>query len=382
MTLLISFIALVLVGIGIITLSNVLVFPRLRATHTLGGVLPFVSVMVPARNEADVIENTVRCLLNQDYPKYEVILLDDDSSDNTREIVRQVADNDCRLTVMCGRPLPDGWVGKNWACHQMAQVAKGDILVFTDADVVWKPSALLSLVAEVVRTEADLYTIWPTQITVTWAERLCVPLMALVVLGYLPIVGTHYLPFGAFGASNGQCMAWRKRAYFQLGGHQGVRNAVLEDVTLARKVKVHRLRLRMADGNALLTCRMYTDWLSVRNGYAKNILAGYGSSIIALLLATIFHWLIFIFPWLWLIFGWAFWEGPHYPGLPLALIIIGLVVRALTASFTQQRVIDSIYMPVSVMLMTRIALQSIWWKYRYGGPRWKGRTIPMEQTST
>ncbi|GAB4526629.1 MAG: hydroxychlorobactene glucosyltransferase CruC [Anaerolineae bacterium] len=363
------FVTLALLVISLTTLLNVFLFPRLRprTVHTA----PFVSVMIPARNEAAVIGETVQRLLAQDYPHYELLLLDDHSDDGTGDLARaaaQAAGSAERLTVLQGKPLPPGWMGKNWACHQMQEAARGEILLFTDADVRWSPEGLRALVSEFERTQADLYTIWPTQQTLSWAERLCVPLMALVIIGYLPIIGTHYIPLSAFGAANGQCMAWRRRAYDALGGHYAVRDNVLEDVTLARMVKGRGGRLRMADGNQLVSCRMYTGWASVRDGFAKNILAGYGS-VAALLLATVFHLAVFILPLVWLITG-AF--GGWWP---LALIVLGVLVRAVTAAFTHQRVLDALLLPLSVLLMTRIAVQALWWHYRYGGPKWKGRVI-------
>jgi len=358
-----------LLVISLTAITNVFALPHLK-NHAMGGgdeKQPFVSVMIPARDEAAVIGGTIACLLAQDYPQYEIILLDDQSTDGTAEVALQAAGDDPRLRIQPGTPLPPGWMGKNWACQQMQQNAKGDILVFTDADVIWEPNALRALVENMIATQADLYTVWPTQQTVTWAERLTVPLMALVILGYLPIVGTHYLPLAAFGAANGQCMAWRRAAYDTVGGHQAVSDNVLEDVTLARMAKAAELCLRMADGNKLIRCRMYTDWPSVRDGYAKNILAGYGNSIPLLLGATVFHWGIFLVPWVWLLVAPGLW--------PLVLIIAGLGVRALTAAFTHQRVTDALLLPVSVLVMTRIAFQAIYWQWRYGGPVWKGRVV-------
>jgi len=330
--------------------------------------------MIPARNEAAVIGDTVKRLLDQTYANYEILLLDDNSDDGTTQIARDAAADDPRLTVIDGKPVPPGWMGKNWACHQMVEQANGEILLFTDADVIWAPTALGGLVQHMQRTQADLFTVWPTQHTVTWWERLTVSLMAFAILAYLPVIGTHYVPMSAFGAANGQCMAWRRKAYDQIGGHQIVSDNVLEDVTLARMVKVSGKRLRMADGNRQVSCRMYTDWLSVRNGYAKNILAAYGS-VPALVAATIFHILVFLGPWAWLIVGLLDPDLFGWPAWPLSLIITGLSIRALTAAYTHQRVADALLMPLSVLLMTRIAFQSIWWHYTQGGPSWKGRVI-------
>ena len=368
------FVLLALIGMAAITIVNTFAFSRLGQSPRTGQ-QPLVSVLIPARNEAEVITRTVYSLLTQTYPNFEIIVLDDNSADGTADIVRRVADQNSRLRVVSGASLPKDWSGKNWACHQLSQLAQGEILVFTDADVTWAPQALSSLVVEMEQTQADLLTIWPTQQTHSWAERLTVPLMALVVIGYLPLPLVHFTPWSTFAAANGQCMAFRRQAYQAIQGHRAVRGEVLEDVTLSRHVKRHGLRLRMVDGAELVNCRMYQDWSAVRDGFAKNILAGYGGQITFLLLATIFHWLVFLGPWLWLALGWAEADQTGWPFGPLLLIGLGIGIRALTAALTRQRILDALLMPVSVLLMTRIALQAIWWQWRYGGPRWKGRTI-------
>jgi chlorobactene glucosyltransferase len=382
---------LTILGIAIV---NALTFPRLHPVKPkpppivyppVGG--PRVSVLIPARDEAGVIAQTVRSLLEQDYHPLEVIVLDDDSQDGTGDIAqsaaRTTAGVDPRLRVIRGAPLLPGWLGKNWACHQLAQSATGDILIFADADVEWKPGSVAALVEMLIHAKADLLTVWSTQITKTWGERLVVPLMALVIMGYLSVWLVNKTSWTPFAAANGQCLAFRRKAYAAVGGHVAVRDQIIEDIQLARRIKAKGMRLWMADGAGMIACRMYRDWGSVRNGYAKNILAGYGGRVSFLALATLFHWLIFLFPVAWLIFGWALpHDGgyPPYPAYPLALIVLGIGIRALTAAATRQRVVDAIFMPISVVLMTVIAAQAVYWQWRYGGAKWKGRVIKKETT--
>lgn len=347
-------------------LSNLVFFPRLQRHPSLKQ--PFVSILIPARNEAAIIGKTISALQAQDYPNYEIMVWDDQSEDDTALIVKALGEHDARVTLVSGDTPQAGWAGKNWACHNLAQHAQGDLLVFTDADVQWQPKALSSLIPHQQKTNADLLTIWPTQQTETWAERLCVPLMAFVILGYLQILTVHYLPFAIFGAANGQCMLWKKSAYERVGGHEAVASRVLDDVTLARIAKSHRLNVRMADGNRLIQTRMYTDWPSVRDGFAKNILAGYGNSVVVLMAATIFHWVVFLLPY-------ALLFSAEYQLLALIWIAMAFGLRGLSAWYTHQRIGDAVLMPLSVLLMTRIALQAIQWN-NSGGPRWKGRTLP------
>ena len=375
--LLISFALLV---IGITVIVNLIFFPRLQQVPPEKQ--PKVSVMIPARDEAAAISQTVRQVLEQTYTNFELIVLDDHSSDGTAELALQAAGSDDRFHLLQGETLPPGWLGKNWACHQLSQAAKGELLLFLDADVSLQPEALTALVAHMQRTHAELLTIWPTQLTYSWGEHLVVPLINFVILGYLPILAVHYTPWRAFAAANGQCLLYSKSAYQKIGGHVAVRDEVVEDVALARRVKglIHARPggtsawrryfsspLRMADGNWLVRCWMYPQgWSQVRDGFSKNILGGHGNSIVFLLASTLFHWLVFIVPWVWLVFGGGWWA--------LSLGVTGIMLRGLTAAFTHQRVFDALWMPLSVVLMTDIALHAIIWHYS-GTTSWKGRNL-------
>jgi chlorobactene glucosyltransferase len=362
-----------LIVIALISVVNTLTFPRLRCARPAR--TPFVSVLVPARDEADVIGQTLSRLLNQTYPSFEVIVLDDGSTDGTLEQARQAAAGDLRASVISGEPLPVGWLGKNWACHQLAGHARGDILVFTDADVRWEPEALFALVDLMDKAEARTFTVWPTQETLTWGERLVVPMMMFAIMGYLPELCVRYLPWPVFAAANGQCLAFRRDTYYRIGGHAAVRSNVVEDVGLAQNTKHNGLRLVMSTGNQIIRTRMYQSWPEVRDGFAKNILAGHGGQPVFLVLSAAFHWLLFLLPWVWLAIGWAVSVGPGWPWFPLALVGLGVGVRALSGAVTHQRTADAFLLPLSTILMTIIAIESLWWHFRYGGPQWKGRTV-------
>jgi chlorobactene glucosyltransferase len=362
-----------LIIIALISILNTLTFPRLRPTSPAR--TPYVSVLIPARDEGEIIGDTVTCHLRQDYPGYELIVLDDGSTDGTSKLARETASGDPRLRVIEGEPLPGGWLGKNWACHQLSKHARGEILVFTDADVRWAPKALSALVGLMEETGADTFTVWPTQETRTWAERLVVPMMMFVIFGYLPELCVRYVPWPVFAAANGQCLAFRRQAYERAGGHSRVRSNVVEDVGLAWETKRQGMRLVMSTGNHLVGARMYHNWPEVRDGFAKNILAGHGGQPVTLLLSALLHWLLYLLPWLWLALGWGIPLGPRWPWFPLALVGLGIGVRALTAAVTHQRLEDALLLPISTLLMTAIAARSLWWHYRYGGPQWKGRTV-------
>jgi chlorobactene glucosyltransferase len=374
------FISFALLIIGITVILNLVFFPRLQQGWPEEQ--PRLSVLIPARDEAAVISQTVRRVLAQTYSNFELIVLDDHSSDSTAELALQAAGSDERFHLFYSEALPRGWLGKNWACHQLSKAASGELLLFIDADVWLQSVALVALVGHMQRTRAELLTIWPTQLTDSWGERLVVPLINFAILGYLPILPVHYTYWHIFAAANGQCMMFNASAYQKVGGHAAVRDQVVEDVALARRVKarIHASPgitadwrntfsspLQMADGNRLISCRMYPQgWPQVRDGFSKNILSGHGNSVTFLLASTVFHWLVFIVPWVWLVFGGSWWA--------LGLGIAGILIRGLTAAFAHQRVFDALWMPLSVVLMTNIALHAIIWHYS-GTATWKGRNL-------
>ncbi|HSH04917.1 MAG TPA: glycosyltransferase [Anaerolineae bacterium] len=373
--------------LNITLFTNLRQFPRLTTAPTTSNT-PFISVLIPARNEAAVITKTITALSHQTYPHYEIILLDDNSTDNTATLARAAAPPN-KLTIIPGQPLPSGWLGKNWACHQLSQVAQAPLLLFIDADVTLAPTALAALAHHQTSTNANLLTIWPTQITLTWSERLIIPLINFAILTYLPLYPVHHTHHPSFAAANGQCLLFHRSAYDAIGGHAAVRHQIIEDVVLAQNIKRNKQQLRMALGNQLVNCRMYPHWSAVRDGLAKNILAGHNNSLLFLAASTLFHWTLFIFPWLWLLFA------PFTNQLPLnttpynltphltlqfsyilaALFILnGILLRYLVAHFSHQRRRDALFLPFSVVLMTIIAAQSAWWHLR-GRNQWKGRTI-------
>jgi chlorobactene glucosyltransferase len=368
---------IILLGLALITITNVLSFPRLAKQAQAQASAPVtVSLLVPARNEAGKISETVRCLLAQEYPYLEVLVLDDQSDDATAAEARQAAADNPRFRLLCGEALPSGWLGKNWACQQLAAAARGDILIFTDADVRWEPGALSAVLEQMQHQRADLLTVWPTQQTITWGERLVVPLMTFVILAYLPELAVRNIPWPIFAAANGQCLAFRRAAYHAIGGHAAVQRSVLDDMTLAWAIKRARLRLVMALGAGQIWARMYTGWVSVRAGFAKNILAGHGGKPFLLVLSALFHWTLFLLPWAWLLLGTLApgLAGHAWPGVPAALMLLGLGIRLLSAAATRHRLADAFLLPVSIVLMTLIAAQALAWHWR-GAATWKGRPI-------
>lgn len=263
---------------GSVLLLNLLTFRR--PTGMLPNPAPFVSIVVPARNEALNIEACVRSLLAQDYPNFEVVVLDDNSEDETGAILAAILQEQGekgRLRVLSGTPLPHGWAGKNWACHQLA-LASRDVtegyLLFTDADTVHHPACLRRAVAEATRDNLALLSLFPEQEVVTPAEQLVVPLLSLQILGYLPLLAMEYHPLPDVAAANGQYLLFQRNVYFAMGGHQAIAPEIAEDVSLARLSKRWG-RIRMANGAGLVRCRMYRNGAEVIRGFRRSFSSGF-----------------------------------------------------------------------------------------------------------
>ncbi len=289
---------LLLVATNVVLNWKVFVAPRARRFYPANSGTPMVSVLIPARNEALRISPCVRSVLAQDYPNYEVLVLDDHSEDETATVVIGHGfsrGEGARNRLLEGGPLPAGWTGKAWACHQLAAEARGEYLLFTDADTVHDPASLGALLGHAMDTDAALLSAWPRQITGTWSEHAVIPLVYVLLLGALP----HYLlrrlqrhpeyaryskaaSLRTLGAANGQYLLFRRDAYEAIGGHKAVSDHLVEDVALGRLVAertAEGLRLINCDGSQLVRCRMYTSFLEVWEGFTKNLRAAFAESL-------------------------------------------------------------------------------------------------------
>lgn len=347
--------------------SNLVFYGRLTPISTSPS-SPLLSICIPARNEGAVIGRTISTLLDQSHFNFELLILDDQSTDQTAAVVAVYAQQDSRVQLLEGRPLPAGWLGKNWACQQLGQEADGELILFTDADVRWRPGSLTALLHTRQATAADLLSVWPTQITGSWSEWLVVPLMKFAVLNYLPLVGVHHSPWPIFAAANGQTLLFTRPIYQKIGGHTAVKDQIVEDVALAKAVKSAGGRLRLVDGGSMIAARMYTSWSQVRRGFGKNILAGHADSVPFLILSTVWHWAAFVVPWAMVIV---------YPGwVSLTLLLLALSLRLVTELASDRQPLialaRAVTMPLGVVLMTGVALQALAWHWG-NGPVWKER---------
>jgi hypothetical protein len=257
---------------ALLTLLNLSVFRRLRRA---GKTKTAVSVLIPARNEASNIGEALRSVLNSVGVEFEVIVLDDNSTDHTAAIVREWVATDSRVRLEQAPPLRAGWCGKQHACHCLAGHARHDLLFFMDADVRLSPDALGRMVGLMERPDAPaLASGFPKQLFGSFGEKLLLPLIHFVLLGFLPMHLMRWTRWPAFSAGCGQLFITRADAYRRAGGHAGIRASLHDGVKLPRLFRRAGFATELFDATDVAECRMYQSSQETWAGLAKNATEG------------------------------------------------------------------------------------------------------------
>ena len=256
-----------------VTLVNLAIFRAPARVKDPSG--QSVSVLIPARDEADNIGPALRAALSQEHAEIEVVVLDDGSTDGTDGIVARAAASDPRVRLIRGAPLPPGWNGKQHACHQLAAAATHPVLLFVDADVRLAPDCVARMLGYLERRSLDLVSGFPHQITRTLGERVVIPQILVLLLGYLPLPIARIARSDArFAAGCGQMMMVRRHAYRDAGGHAAFRERMHDGLNLPRNIRGTGGRTDILDATPLAEVRMYDNWPDIWSGFAKNATEG------------------------------------------------------------------------------------------------------------
>jgi hypothetical protein len=343
---------------------NVRQFPVLRGRPETGSDTgipagsrrPAVSLLVPVRNEAARLAATMPAILAQDVD--EIVLLDDESTDDTRALAESLVAGRAHARVERGAPAPPGWVGKTWACHQLAARASGSVLVFCDADVLLAEGAIDATIAEMKAQQADVFSVFSRQITGSLGEHLITPLIDDVLLCFLPF-GLLSADVPQAATASGALLVFTRAAYDQLGGFAAVRGEIVEDVAMARRTRKAGLKLGLALGGQQAAVRMYHGYREVLAGLSRGLLPVTGGSPTRLVLATGWHLLAYTLPWA---------LAPRRRGwlVPLAL---GVAERALVEIKTGRGAVwQALLTPLSPLAAAPLVARSL-----RGNQHWKGR---------
>lgn len=348
-----------------VVLYNFLFAFRIGKVKTGIAEWPLVSVLIPARNEENNIAACIYSVLDQSYRNIEVIVLDDNSTDRTFEIAAETFSGNDRVKIFRGGELPEGWLGKNRACHQLAGYARGDYFLFIDADVRLGSGAIESAVSVITKNSLSLLSVFPTQLMNNPGEKLVVPLMNWLLLSFLPLPLVHKSRSKSFAAANGQFMFFERNAYFSIGGHEKVKDKIVEDMELAREIKKSGLKMMTGLGGNSVFCGMYSSFSDAFMGFAKNFFPGFSvpSALFIILIMMLF--LLFTFP-----LAAVFWHPIFL--IPAALIFLSRVLISIMSR--QSVMLNAILHIPQMIVMSAVGVYSVA-AARFKTVLWKGRRL-------
>lgn len=323
-----------------------------------------VSVLIPARNEENNIGNILQDLIKQDYSNIEIIVFDDQSEDKTREIVKEFAAADTRIRLVSSEGLPEGWLGKNYACYSLSKHSKGDYLLFLDADVRIKNNAIGKAVSFSMKHDLTLISIFPKQIIGSTGERITVPNMNYILLSLLPLILVRKSKFPSLSAANGQFMFFNSGIYNSVEPHILMKNNKVEDISIARylKQKWHKISCLVGDDD--IDCRMYSGFTDAVTGFSKNVIAFFGNSF---LLALIF-WLITTFGFLAVLFSLSEW-------LFIVYLAAYLLTRIFISVSSHQNILYNLVFIIPLQISMGIFIYKAFINKFFREYQWKGRNI-------
>jgi len=336
-------------------------FVQIRTPKRTSDLLESVGVIVPMRNEAENVEGLVATLAAQE-GSFHFYLLDDNSEDQTFELLQRFAGADSRFTVIKGAALDDKWIGKTWALQQLFEASKEDVLVSIDADVRLSNNAINKAVTTMHGARLDFVSPYPRQIAQSFAERLIQPLLQWSWLTTVPLRYAESSGQKSMAVANGQFFVVRRSALISIGGYQTVKHAVIDDVFLARELIKSGSSGTVINGSDIAETHMYSSWNEIEAGYGKSLSKAFGS-IVGAIFVVAFLFITSIAP---LILGLL---GNVYGWLGFAAIV---GTRVLSAIKSRGNLLDSVLHPISVIALIYLIVYSYLMR---GSIQWKGRTV-------
>jgi len=377
-----QYVVLFILGLMLLNLVlNNFVFKNVE-NYSLGGQVfknpPIISVLIPARNEAGNISRCLKSLLKQDYPNLEIIVLNDNSNDGTSKVVKVIAEKDNRVRLVEGAPLADGWIGKNFASHQLAKYAKGEYFIFTDADTLHFPKTVSSAFGALITTKVDALSIYPRQIMVTFAERMTVPIINTALQCFIPFILIKKSKSPLFSTALGQFMMFKREAYEKIGGYESIKGNMVDDIQISKKIKKAGYKFMIFDGRNAIYCRMYKNLKGVITGLAKSIYPAFNGNVLALFSFTGVLTATLLVPFILLPLGAFLLDWPAaIIRLMIFQVIIVLAIKTIFAIRYKQRMLDILLAPVSMAIIDALIFLSFF-QAKYGeGLLWKGRVYDV-----
>lgn len=323
-----------------------------------------VSVLIPARNEEANIGYILEDLKNQSYKNIEVIVFNDQSEDRTGYVVAEYVNSDNRFRLINSDCLPEGWYGKNYACHSLAGAATGEYLLFLDADVRAGKSLISDSINMAEDNKTGLISIFPGQKIISFGEAVTVPNMNFILLSLLPLILVRKSAYPSLSAANGQFMLFEAKTYREIMPHKKMKMEKVEDIEIARFFKRQSIPVACLLGDERIECRMYRGFSDSVNGFSKNVVSFFGNSF---LLALMF----------WIVTTFGFLLVLNYMPLSVFIIYIAveLLIRILISVASRQSVMKNILCSVPLQLSLGLFIYKAFKNKYFGNYEWKGRKI-------
>jgi chlorobactene glucosyltransferase len=378
--------AIIAIGLVIFMLNLILNLRSLKTPPTKSKVPqdePLISVLIPARDEEANIKTCLESLQKQDYPNFEVLVLDDNSSDGTASIVRRIAATDDRIQLLEGKPLPKGWAGKSYACYQLAKKAKGSWLLFTDADTMHAPHTLRSSLALAIKHNASLLSGFPRQLTTSLQQKITIPVIYFIIMSWFPLWWLQRSSHPRASLAIGQFLLFPTKTYWEFDGHKAVKTRIVEDIWLGIEVNRHGGRHIAVDLSPIVSCHMYNDIGAIWKGLAKAIYSVAAVSKWGLAGLLVAGYAFFLAPFYWL------WNELFVVATPSdwRLIIIFqvstvLAMRWLVDKHFKESIISTITHPLGFAFLILNVLYAGSRQAVGAGVQWKERLYSKESSIT
>ena len=341
-----------------------------------GHLLPAVSIVIPARNEERNLEQALESVLALDYPDIEIIVVNDRSTDRTGAILEKIAERDSRLTVVTIEVLPVGWIGKPYALHTGAQQARGQFILFTDADIVFHPSALRKAVAHAQANGFINVTVIPEgTMPGVFLRTLSATFGIFMFILFKPWKARdprsrHYMGVGAFNLI-------RMSAYRAIGGHQPVALRPDDDLKFGKLVKDHGYSQDVLNGTGMIGVEWYRSVGELIDGLMKNMFAGMEYRVSLVIVATLAALVMHIWPWIgvWVTGGWP--QAGYAATIVMMIISFGVTMGPFGVKFRH-----GLLLPFTIGLLVYIQCRAAALALWRGGIVWRGTFYELRQLKT
>tara|TARA_Y100001936_G_scaffold229029_1_gene250754 strand:- start:4432 stop:5571 length:1140 start_codon:yes stop_codon:yes gene_type:complete len=335
-----------------------------------------VSVLIPARNEEKNIEKCVNSIIEQGEIVEEILVYNDHSTDKTEKIIKSLVKKYKNIVKQTEtKNLPEGWLGKNYACHRLAISSKSEYILFVDADTTLKNKAISNLYKICTKSDNSMISAWPKIVMKTKIEKLLMPILNLIVFTIFPYIISTKINLPNLGLAHGACIFFNKKTYLKLGGHKLVKNNFFEDTSLAKKWRTFGEKSKIINGENIITVRMYKSFNEITEGFTKNFYPALGSVIRFFIFQVYFFVAYILFPILILVFVFQ----SKVDILFFIVIFLSYLPRIIINLKFRYGITSLVVNPLSIIIMLYIGFRSYYHSLIKKNITWKKRIYNFEK---